>query len=114
MSLNRRYWNIGNASENAETLLHELGHIYNFTRGSGGFSLPNRATSQLYALAVEVCQRFVRSSLMLGESCAQKHFADRLFTLRLCIFSCKCASQGTQQARSEEEKGMAREPDREL
>jgi hypothetical protein len=40
---NRRWWNVGNAAENAETLLHELGHLYNFTRGSGGFALPNRA-----------------------------------------------------------------------
>ena len=40
---NRRFWNMGGVSNNAETLLHELGQVYDFTRGSGGFTLPNRA-----------------------------------------------------------------------
>src|SRR6266496_3335036 len=42
--LNSMSWNRpSNTDGNAETLLHELGHVYNFTRGSGGFALPNRA-----------------------------------------------------------------------
>jgi hypothetical protein len=35
------YWNIGNDEYNANTLLHELGHAYNFLRGSGGSKLDN-------------------------------------------------------------------------
>jgi hypothetical protein len=35
------YWNDGDADENAVTLLHELGHLYNFVRGSGGSQLSN-------------------------------------------------------------------------
>ncbi len=30
------YWNVGNTDWNAELLLHELGHVYDLTRGSGG------------------------------------------------------------------------------
>jgi RHS repeat-associated protein len=29
------YWNLGNTDFNAETLLHELGHVYDLTKGSG-------------------------------------------------------------------------------
>ena len=33
------YWNDANVDENAETLLHELGHAFNYLRGSGGFAI---------------------------------------------------------------------------
>jgi RHS repeat-associated protein len=35
------YWNDGNGDENAKTLLHELGHAFNFLRGAGGFAISN-------------------------------------------------------------------------
>jgi hypothetical protein len=35
------YWNVDNVNYNAETLLHEMGHLYNWVRGSGGFALSN-------------------------------------------------------------------------
>ncbi len=35
------YWNAGNTTANAETLLHELAHAFNFIRGSGGFAISN-------------------------------------------------------------------------
>jgi RHS repeat-associated protein len=38
---NGTYWNDGNTNENASTLLHELGHVFNFLRGSGGFAVSN-------------------------------------------------------------------------
>ncbi len=37
------FWNYGDSNENAETLLHELGHVFNDLRGAGGFALPNSA-----------------------------------------------------------------------
>ena len=37
------YWNVNNIDYNAETLLHEMGHLYNFSRGSGGFAVKNPA-----------------------------------------------------------------------
>jgi len=37
------FWNNGDATENAETLLHELGHVFNDLKGAGGFALPNSA-----------------------------------------------------------------------
>jgi hypothetical protein len=37
------YWNDGNVTNNAETLLYELGHAYNFLKGSGGFAISNLA-----------------------------------------------------------------------
>jgi RHS repeat-associated protein len=37
------YWNDADTDENARTLLHELGHAFNFLRGSGGFALRNGA-----------------------------------------------------------------------
>jgi RHS repeat-associated protein len=43
VSINSSWWNIDNVPYNAETLLHELGHVYDFVRGSGGFALKNRA-----------------------------------------------------------------------
>ncbi len=43
ISINSTYWNDNNVAFNAETLLHEMGHLYNFVRGSGGFALPNKA-----------------------------------------------------------------------
>ena len=39
------FWNNGDTTENAETLLHELGHIFNDLKGSGGFALSNAAES---------------------------------------------------------------------
>jgi hypothetical protein len=41
VSINSAYWNVDNVAYNAETLLHELGHVYNFVRGSGNFALSN-------------------------------------------------------------------------
>jgi RHS repeat-associated protein len=35
------YWNDGMTDENAKTLLHELGHAFNFLRGAGGFAISN-------------------------------------------------------------------------
>jgi hypothetical protein len=35
------YWNAGDADENALTLLHELGHAFNFLKGAGGFVFGN-------------------------------------------------------------------------
>ena len=35
------YWNAGDTTANAELLLHELGHAFNFLRGSGGFAISN-------------------------------------------------------------------------
>ena len=43
VSINAESWNIGNTEFNAETILHELGHVYNFTRGSGNFAVSNPA-----------------------------------------------------------------------
>lgn len=43
ISIHRNVWNIGNTDENAETILHELAHLYNFSRGSGGFAIGNLA-----------------------------------------------------------------------
>jgi RHS repeat-associated protein len=43
ISIKASWWNVNNVAYNAETLLHELGHVFNFVRGSGGFALPNRA-----------------------------------------------------------------------
>jgi RHS repeat-associated protein len=43
ISINSTYWNINNIGYNAETLLHETGHLYNFSRGSGGFAVKNPA-----------------------------------------------------------------------
>lgn len=37
------FWNNGDATENADTLLHELGHAFNDIRGAGNFALPNSA-----------------------------------------------------------------------
>jgi hypothetical protein len=37
------YWNDGYVDENAETLLHELGHAFNFLHGAGGFAISNLA-----------------------------------------------------------------------
>lgn len=37
------FWNNGDTLENADTLLHELGHAFNDVRGAGGFALPNWA-----------------------------------------------------------------------
>lgn len=39
-------WNSGNTLENADTLLHELGHAFNDLRGAGGFAIPNSAESK--------------------------------------------------------------------
>jgi hypothetical protein len=41
ISINPAVWNIDDVGFNAETLLHEMGHLYNFSRGSGGFALSN-------------------------------------------------------------------------
>jgi hypothetical protein len=38
---NYNFWNNASTMEQAETLLHELGHAYNFLRGSGGFAISN-------------------------------------------------------------------------
>jgi RHS repeat-associated protein len=35
------YWGSGDAADNAETLLHELGHAFNFIHGAGGFPVSN-------------------------------------------------------------------------
>ncbi len=35
------YWNTGDTRDNAETLLHELGHAFGFLKGSGGFAISN-------------------------------------------------------------------------
>jgi len=43
ISINASSWNVDNVPFNAETLLHEMAHLYNFVRGSGGFAIPNRA-----------------------------------------------------------------------
>jgi hypothetical protein len=37
------FWNNGDTVENADTLLHELGHAFNDLKGAGGFALPNSA-----------------------------------------------------------------------
>jgi hypothetical protein len=34
---------INNVAFNAETLLHEMAHLYDFVRGSGGFAVSNPA-----------------------------------------------------------------------
>jgi hypothetical protein len=41
ISIHRNYWNAGDDEANAQLILHELGHVYNFTRGSGGFAIGN-------------------------------------------------------------------------
>jgi hypothetical protein len=41
ISIHRNFWNGYGADQNAETILHELGYVYNFTRGSGGFRISN-------------------------------------------------------------------------
>jgi RHS repeat-associated protein len=41
ITIHRDYWNRGNTDFNANTILHELGHVYNFVRGSGGFAIGN-------------------------------------------------------------------------
>jgi hypothetical protein len=41
ISFHRNFWNLGNTEQNAATILHELGHVYNFTVGSGGFRIGN-------------------------------------------------------------------------
>jgi hypothetical protein len=52
------FWNNGDATENAETLLHELGHVFNDLRGAGGFALPNSAeNSDPYAFDKLVKQK---------------------------------------------------------
>jgi hypothetical protein len=38
-----QFWNVGNAKENAITLLHELAHAFNELKGAGGFELPDAA-----------------------------------------------------------------------
>ncbi len=43
ISINSMMWNVYNVGFNAETLLHEMGHLFNFSRGSGGFAPPNVA-----------------------------------------------------------------------
>ena len=43
ISIKASDWNIGNVDFDAETLLHEMGRLYNFVRGSGGFAVSNRA-----------------------------------------------------------------------
>ena len=43
ISLNAKDWNVNNVAFNAEILLHEMGHLYNFVHGAGGFAVPNRA-----------------------------------------------------------------------
>ena len=40
------FWNNGDATENAETLLHELAHVFNDLSGAGGFKLPNSAENK--------------------------------------------------------------------
>ena len=37
------WWGAGDASDNAETLLHELGHAFNFIHNAGGFAVPDYA-----------------------------------------------------------------------
>jgi hypothetical protein len=37
------YWGAGDAGENAETLLHELGHVFNFIHNAGRFTVSNFA-----------------------------------------------------------------------
>jgi hypothetical protein len=56
ISIKASDWNIDNVDFNAETLLHEMGHLYNFVRGSGGFAVPNRAeitNSQAFDKVIE-------------------------------------------------------------
>ncbi|MCC6536220.1 MAG: RHS repeat-associated core domain-containing protein, partial [Bryobacterales bacterium] len=36
VSINRRFWNMNDARDNARTLLHEMAHAYNYLTGSGG------------------------------------------------------------------------------
>jgi RHS repeat-associated protein len=43
ISMNAQYWNIDNVGYNAETLLHEMAHLYDFVRGSGAFAVSNIA-----------------------------------------------------------------------
>ena len=43
ISINSNTWNNTTVDYNAETLLHEMAHLYDFVRGSGGFALKNRA-----------------------------------------------------------------------
>jgi hypothetical protein len=54
------YWNDGNTDENARTVLHELGHAYNFLRGSGGFARSNLAElKDSYAFDKEIEQKCI-------------------------------------------------------
>ena len=49
------YWSEGDPTENAMTLLHELGHAFNFIRHAGGFSISNFAEAKdNYAFDKEV------------------------------------------------------------
>ena len=41
ISIHRDFWNRGDTNFNANTILHELGHVYNFVRGSGGYAVGN-------------------------------------------------------------------------
>jgi RHS repeat-associated protein len=41
ISIHRNWWNGYGEDQNASTILHELGHVYNFSRGSGGFAISN-------------------------------------------------------------------------
>jgi hypothetical protein len=43
ISFHRNQWNRGDTEANALTILHELGHVFNFSRGSGGFAIGNLA-----------------------------------------------------------------------
>ena len=51
-------WNNGNPYENALTLLHELGHVFNNLAGAGGFKLPDADNSKFDAEIKKNCFTF--------------------------------------------------------